>query len=71
MLLNMLIYLALKDNIMRAKYYEKVLNKYNKKHELETEKIEQLEITSLYTDSKGYIDWTKLAKHVNEATSGR
>jgi len=53
---------------MRAKHWEKVLNKYHKQRSKETKKIE---LDSLYTNSDGTIDWNRLAKHVSEATSGR
>jgi len=74
MLSNVLTYLVLKDNIMRAKHYEKILSKRRKQYEIEQDKIENLDISQpqyIYMDANGTIDWDRLAKHVSEATSGR
>ena len=53
---------------MRAKHWEKVLDKY---HKQQAKEIEKIELDSLYTNSNGTIDWDRLAKHVSEATNGR
>ena len=73
MLLNVITYLVLKDKIMRAKRFEKLLERKRKKTDKDRQKIEQADQASqtLYTNRDGSIDWTRLADHVNEATSGR
>lgn len=49
----------------RGKRVEKVVE------QLEQQALDDIEPKTLYTDSSGNIDWTRLAKHVSEATSGR
>ena len=49
----------------RGKRIEKVVE------QLEQQALDDTEPKTLYTDSSGNIDWTRLAKHVSEATSGR
>jgi hypothetical protein len=76
MLLNAVMYLALKDEIMRAKRFEKLLERRRKKVNKATEKIEQADQTSgrLYTtevNGQLLIDWELLAKHIREALRGR
>ncbi len=73
MLLNVITYLVLKDKIMRAKRFEKLLERKRKKTDKDRQKIEQADQASqtLYTNLDGSIDWTRLANHVHEATSGR
>ena len=73
MLLNVITYLVLKDKIMRAKRFEKLLERKRKKTDKDRQKIEQADQASqtLYTNPDGSIDWTRLADHVHEATSGR
>ena len=75
MLSSVLMYLVLRDE-MSKKHYEKIMSRRGKRVEKVVEQLEQQalddnEPKTLYTDSAGNIDWTKLAKHVNEATSGR
>lgn len=67
-------YRALKDSAMRN--WEKLLNKRKKAKEQAAIKIEQADQAdqakqSLYTNPDGSIDWTRLAKHISEATRGR
>jgi len=73
MLLNVVTYLVLKDNIMRARRFEKLLERKRKKVDKAVEKIEQADQTndSLYINVDGTIDWSRLAKHVREVTRGR
>ena len=75
MLLNVITYLVLKDKIMRAKRFEKLLERKRKKTDKDRQKIEQADqdqaSQTLYTNPDGSIDWTRLADHVHEATSGR
>ena len=63
----------MKDSIMRAKRFEKLLERKRKKVDKAQQKIEQADQASqtLYTNLDASIDWTRLAKHVREATSGR
>lgn len=63
----------MKDSIMRAKRFEKLLERKRKKVDKAQQKIEQADQASqtLYTNPDGSIDWNRLAKHVREATSGR
>ena len=63
----------MKDSIMRAKRFEKLLERKRKKVDKAQQKIEQADQASqtLYTNPDGSIDWTRLAKHVREATRGR
>jgi len=63
----------LKDSIVRAKRFEKLLERKRKKVDKAQQKIEQADQASqtLYTNLDGSIDWARLAKHVNEATRGR
>ena len=75
MLSSVLMYLVLRDE-MSKKHYEKIMGRRGKRVEKVVEQLEQQalddnEPKTLYTDSAGNIDWTKLAKHVREATSGR
>ena len=75
MLSSVLMYLVLRDE-MSKKHYEKIMSRRSKRVEKVVEQLEQQalddrEPKTLYTDSIGNIDWTKLAKHVREATSGR
>ena len=70
MLLNVVMYLALRHEYMRNKRFEKILERRKKAQEEAQEKIEQLELEAIYYKD-GVIDWYKLAKHVSEATSGR
>ncbi len=75
MLSSVLMYLVLRDE-MSKKHYEKIMSRRSKRVEKVVEQLEQQalddnEPKTLYTDSAGNIDWTKLAKHVREATSGR
>jgi len=58
---------------MRAKRFEKLLERKRKKVDKAVEKIEQADQTNdpIYTNLDGSIDWTRLANHVHEATSGR
>jgi hypothetical protein len=58
---------------MRAKRFEKLLERKRKKVDKAQQKIEQADQASqtLYTNPDGSIDWNRLAKHVREATSGR
>ena len=75
MLLNAIIYLALRDEMVK-KHYEKIMSKRGKSIQKVVDKLEQLDMDDqksrlLYTDEHGKIDWVKLAKHVSEATSGR
>jgi len=56
------------------KHYQKIAQVRKNKQARDRQKIEQLDLETketLYTDQLGNIDWTRLAKHVNEATSGR
>jgi len=75
MLSSVITYLVLKDN-MSKKHYEKIMSRRGKRVEkvvelLEQQALDDIEPKTLYTDSSGNIDWTRLAKHVREATSGR
>jgi hypothetical protein len=75
MLSSVVTYLVLRDN-MSKKHYEKIMSRRSKRVEKVIERLEQQalddsEPKTLYTDGTGNIDWTRLAKHVNEATSGR
>ena len=75
MLSSVLMYLVLRDE-MSKKHYEKIMSRRSKRVEKVVEQLEQqalddTESKTLYTDSDGNIDWTKLAKHVREVTSGR
>ena len=58
---------------MRARRFEKLLERKRKKVDKAQQKIEQADQKpeNLYTNPDGSIDWTRLAKHVSEATSGR
>ena len=60
---------------MRAKRFEKLLERKRKLVEKATKSIEELAVLDqklpLYMNANGDIDWNKLAKHVREATSGR
>jgi hypothetical protein len=61
---------------MSKKHYEKIMSKRGKSIQRVIDKLEQQDLNdqkpkSLYTDESGRIDWQRLAKHVNEATSGR
>lgn len=60
---------------MRAKRFEKLLERKRKLVEKATKSIEELAILDqklpLYMNANGDIDWNKLAKHVREATGGR
>lgn len=58
---------------MRAKRFEKVLERKRKKLDKATEKIEQLDMSSktLYMNYDGSIDWERLSKHIREALNGR
>jgi hypothetical protein len=60
---------------MRAKRFEKLLERKRKLVEKATKSIEELAVLDqklpLYMNANGDIDWNKLAKHVSEATSGR
>jgi len=74
MLSSVLTYLVLRDNIMRVKRFEKLLERKNKKIIKAQEKIEKLDTSQpeyIYMDANGTIDWSRLAKHVSEATSDR
>lgn len=63
MLSNVVMYLVLKDSLMRARNWEKVLNKRRKTKERVVEKIEEAELAA-----KPYeIDWDKIAQQVREA----
>ena len=63
MLLNVVMYLVLKDSLMRTRNWEKVLNKRRKTKEQVVEKIEKAEL-----EAKPYeIDWDKIAQQVREA----
>ena len=75
MLSSVLMYLALRDE-MSKKHYEKIMSRRGKRVEKVVEQLEQQalddrEPKTLYTDGTGNIDWTRLAQHVHEATSGR
>ena len=73
MLLNVITYLALRRS-MNMKHYQKIAQVRKNKQARDRQKIEQLDLDTkenLYTDQLGNIDWTRLAKHVNEACSGR
>ena len=58
---------------MRAKRFEKLLERKRKKTDKDRQKIEQADQASqtLYTNLDGSINWTRLADRVREATSGR
>lgn len=73
MLSNVIMYLALRHEYMRAKRFEKVLERKRKKLDKATEKIEQLDMSSktLYMNYDGSIDWERLSKHIREALNGR
>lgn len=74
MLLNVVMYLALRDE-MSKKHYEKIMSRRKKRIEKTVNLLEQQALDDqpkyFYMDSNGVIDWDKLAKHVNGATSGR
>jgi len=75
MLSSVITYLVLRDN-MSKKHFEKIMSRRGKRIEkvvkqLEQQALDDTEPKTLYTDSAGNIDWTRLAKHVREATSGR
>lgn len=75
MLSSVITYLVLRDN-MSKKHFEKIMSRRGKRIEkvvkqLEQQALDDTESKTLYTDSAGNIDWTRLAKHVREATSGR
>jgi len=56
------------------KHYQKIAQVRKNKQARDRQKIEQLDLETtenLYTDQLGNIDWTRLAKHVREAISGR
>jgi len=56
------------------KHYQKIAQVRKNKQARDRQKIEQLDLNTkenLYTDQLGNIDWIRLAKHVNEACSGR
>lgn len=63
----------MKDSIVRAKRFEKLLERKRKKVDKAQQKIEEADQSSqtLYTNPDGSIDWNRLAKHVSEATRGR
>ena len=63
----------MKDSIVRAKRFEKLLERKRKKVDKAQQKIEQADQSSqtLYTNLDGSIDWNRLAKHISEATRGR
>ena len=73
MLSNVIMYLALRHEYMRAKRFEKVLERKRKKLDKATEKIEQLDMSTktLYMNYDGSIDWERLSKHIREALNGR
>jgi len=59
---------------MRANKFEKVLEIRRKKLDRAINKIElsdSIETNNLYFNSDLTIDWSRLAKHISEATSGR
>jgi hypothetical protein len=59
---------------MRAKRFEKLLERKKKKVLKAQEKIEHDDLVakeSKYTNPDGTIDWDRLAKHISEAISGR
>ena len=75
MLSSVLMYLVLRDE-MSKKHYEKIMSRRGKRVEkavklLEEHALADQKSESLYIDANGNIDWSKLAKHVREATSGR
>jgi len=75
MLSSVLMYLVLRDE-MSKKHYEKIMSRRGKRVEKVVEQLEQQalddrEPKTFYTDDAGNIDWTRLAKHIREATSGR
>ncbi len=75
MLSSVLMYLALRDE-MSKKHYEKIMSRRGKRVEKVVEQLEQQALEDrpsepLYMNIDGTIDWSKLAKHVSEATSGR
>lgn len=58
----------MRDNIMRAKRFEKLLERRQKKVTKAQQKIENLDIEDTkYMNQDGKIDWDKLAKHVKQA----
>lgn len=63
MLSNVVMYLVLKDSLMRARNWEKVLSKRRKTKERVVEKIEQAELIAKPFE----IDWDKIAEQVREA----
>jgi len=63
MLSNAVMYLVLKDSLMRARNWEKVLSKRRKTKERVVEKIEQAELAAKPFE----IDWDKIAEQVREA----
>jgi hypothetical protein len=58
---------------MIKKHYEKIMGKRYKQTQKVTDTLGKLDVKQepIYMDASGNIDWAKLAKHVNEATSGR
>ena len=75
MLSSVLMYLVLRDE-MSKKHYEKIMSRRGKRVEKVVEQLEQQALDDrepkrLYTDDTGKIDWTRLAQHIREATSGR
>jgi len=59
---------------MRANKFEKVLEIRRKKLDRAINKIElsdSIQTNNLYFNSDLTIDWSRLAKHISEATSGR
>lgn len=74
MLSNVITYLVLRHEYMRANKFEKVLEIRRKKLDRAINKIElsdSIETNNLYFNSDLTIDWSRLAKHISEATSGR
>ena len=55
---------------MRNKNFEKVLERRKKAREEAQQKIEKLDLETIYYKD-GVIDWNKLDEHIREATSGR
>ena len=64
----------MRHEYMRANKFEKVLEIRRKKLDRAINKIElsdSIQTNNLYFNSDLTIDWSRLAKHISEATSGR
>ena len=67
-------YRVLRHSMVRAKRFEKLLERKRKKVDKAQERIEKADQTatqSLYLNLDGTIDWDRLVTHIREALRGR